>query len=99
MLTFALVSEGVCDQAVIEHLIQTTCEKILDCEIEVYPMQPLRDATDSSANFGGWERVFEFCETGIPAALSVNDYVVIQIDTDRAEHVKFGVSLQVGGVD
>lgn len=75
-----------------------------DDDVEVNPLQPLRDATDAnrakSDYFGGWERVFEYCQYENFAELFMfNDYVIIQIDTDMGEHANFGVALTYNGAD
>lgn len=102
MPTFALITEGITDQVVLEIIIQTVYEHLED-GVDCRPIQPARDATDSSRqeDLGGWERVLEFCTFSKPMQeiLDLNDYVVIQIDTDCCEHVNFGVSLAPGGVE
>lgn len=106
MPSFALVAEGITDQVVIERIIFTVSNNIfdeIDDEADVNPLQPLRDATDRSrtaeGNFGGWERVKEFCQSPerLEQALDFNDYLVIQIDTDMCEHANFGVPLFIDG--
>jgi hypothetical protein len=60
----------------------------------------LRDDTDaSSADFGGWELVFEYCKLHFNDALATNDYVVVQLDTDCGDHANFGVPLTEEGKD
>ncbi|TDR43565.1 hypothetical protein EDF80_108132 [Pseudomonas brenneri] len=102
MPSFALVAEGITDQVVIERIIFTVSSNILEDtedEADIKPLQPLRDATDRSrtaaGNFGGWERVKEFCQSSerLEQALEFNDYLVIHIDTDVCTHANFGVSL------
>jgi hypothetical protein len=98
MVTFALVSEGVTDQIVIEKIIDEICSDNFDGSVEVNPLQPLRDATDRTiAPHGGWELVFEYCENRLEDALAVNDFVVIHLDTDQGDHVKFGLHLTNAG--
>jgi hypothetical protein len=45
--------------------------------------------------------VLEYCtkHNFLTEALSLNDYLIIQIDTDCAEHVNFGVALTLQGKD
>lgn len=96
MVSFALVTEGITDQAALETILCGYYEE----EPDINPLQPLRDATDESrqSGFGGWGQVLEYCESGdLQDALLVNDYLIIQIDTDCGEH--FGVSLTDGGKD
>ncbi len=100
MTTFALVAEGITDQLVIEHLIALLCEDKFEDGVDINPLQPLRDATDSgTAPHGGWELVLEYCEEKIGDALSANDYVVVHLDTDEGDHPGFGVPLTYEGSD
>lgn len=98
MVSFALVTEGITDQAVLETIL---CGHYGE-EPDINPLQPLRDATDESrqGGFGGWERVFEYCGLDdLQDALEFNDYLIIQVDTDCGEHPRFGVPLTAGGKD
>ncbi|WP_439496936.1 hypothetical protein [Bosea sp. (in: a-proteobacteria)] len=100
MATFALVSEGITDQIVLERIIEVVCAGFFDEGIDVNPLQPLRDATDSrTAPHGGWEKVLEYCERSATDALEANDYLVIHLDTDQGDHPNFGVALTEGGRD
>lgn len=107
MPSFALVAEGITDQVIIERIIFTVSGNVIDDiddEADINPLQPLRDATDQSrvaeGNFGGWERVREFCSSQerLEEALEFNDYIVIHLDTDMCEHPNFGVPLLDEGV-
>lgn len=96
MASFALITEGITDQVVFETLL-LAC---LGADTAVNPMQPLRDATDESrqTTHGGWERVLEWCNpVRFNEILSVNDFIVLQIDTDQGEHPNFGVPLTENG--
>jgi hypothetical protein len=105
MPSFALITEGITDQAILEILLEAHYGDTGQHDIDVNPLQPLRDATDEArqaqAGFGGWERVLEFCAVSerVLEALELNDYVVIQVDTDCCEHPKFGVSYRVKDVE
>jgi hypothetical protein len=103
MPTFALIAEGITDQAVIESVIREYYRARLGDEVDVNNLQPVRDATDEArvSGQGGWERVLEYCSfrDRISEALSLNDYLVIQIDTDCGEQKNFGVPLTSGGVE
>lgn len=98
MPSFALITEGITDQAILEILLEAHYGDVGHEDIDINPLQPLRDATDEArqapAAFGGWERVLEFCAVTerVLEALALNDYVVIQVDTDCCEHPNFGVS-------
>jgi hypothetical protein len=100
MASFALITEGITDQAVLENILTG----LYGVDVEVNLIQPLRDATDASRaksdSFGGWEQVFEYCQhENFDELLAFNDYVIIQIDTDMSEHVNFDVSLTYNGID
>lgn len=96
MVSFALLAEGETDQVVLEEIIQTVYYEALNEEVDVNWVQPIYDETSRSRNinFGGWESLLNFCNSDerMLQALSVNDYVVIQIDTDICEHVRIGLS-------
>ncbi len=98
MASFALITEGITDQVFLEALLNSLFD-----DVDVNPLQPVRDETDQNrqAGLGGWERVFEHCQNdeAILSALSINDYLIIQIDTDCAEHINFGVALTAHGID
>lgn len=105
-VSFALITEGITDQVVLEAILKGHYRRFdPEVDIVVNIVQPLRDATDSSQQDsetdGGWESVFEVCaDTNVSLdALSVNDYLIVQVDTDQGEHVNFGLSLAPGGVD
>ncbi len=100
MASFALITEGITDQVVIETLLLTS----LGADTAVNRIQPQRDATDISRqakdSYGGWERVLEWCNPNdFEAILSVNDFIVLQLDTDVAEHPNFGLALTENGQD
>jgi hypothetical protein len=98
MASFALVTEGITDQEVIAAILYGFYEE----EPDIREAQPVRDETDEhrQGGFAGWEKVFEYC--GLPHFEQIfltNDYAVIQVDTDVAEHPNFGVPLTAGGKD
>jgi hypothetical protein len=101
MTTFALITEGVTDQVMLKYLLTGFYGRRENDQININPIQPLRDATDSSrqGNFGGWELVLECIgdEERIEDSLMFNDYLIIQIDTDCGEHKNYGVPLHNGG--
>lgn len=100
MPTFALITEGVTDQVVLERLIEDVCSQKFGDDIYVNPIQPVRDETDShTAPHAGWGLVFEACTEKSVLALDANDFLVIQIDTDCGDDPAFGLALTEGGVD
>jgi hypothetical protein len=100
MTTFALISEGLTDQIILERMIELICGEMFEDDVDINPLQPLRDATDSAAApHAGWELVFEYCGERAADALAANDYVVIHLDTDQGDHPNFGVPLTYQGSD
>lgn len=99
MTSFALITEGITDQAVIENILFGYYRD----EVDVRPLAPSRDATDNAraGSYGGWEQVLEHCAhtEKILEAVAINDYLIIQIDTDCGDHANFGVSITHQGVD
>lgn len=90
MPSFALVTEGITDQIVIENILVGFFD---DPNIDINPLQPLRDETDRNraANPGNWHKVLEYCSSEeFRGAFQFNDYVIVQIDTDVA--ADYGVS-------
>lgn len=101
MASFMLITEGPTDQEALKAILTGYYG-----EEPFFPfLRPRRDATDESKqaeeDYGGWERVFEHCENSddLRDYLVINDYLVIQLDTDVADHPNFGVPLTVGGMD
>ena len=90
MPSFALVTEGITDQTVIENILVGFFD---DPDIDINPLQPLRDETDRNraANPGNWHKVLEYCASEeFRGAFQFNDYIIVQIDTDVA--ADYGVS-------
>ncbi len=82
MPSFALITEGITDQIVIENILYGFAG---DAEIDINPLQPLRDATDMNraVSPGNWHKVLEYCSSArFKDALQFNDFIVVQIDTD-----------------
>ncbi len=90
-MNFALISEGITDQVVIESIINAYY-KDSDEEVTVNHLQPMRDATDQSRQsidaHGGWQNVFEYISTddNCASALEANDKLIIQVDSDICRH-------------
>ncbi|WP_338745269.1 hypothetical protein V3D52_24035 [Pseudomonas putida] len=98
MPTFALISEGITDQIVIEKLIRLAYKGVdFEDGFDINHLQPTRDATDVARqeedDFGGWQQVFEHCSiaANLYEALSLNDYVVIHVDSDICWHESISI--------
>lgn len=88
MPSFALIAEGITDQKVIENILYGFAA---DAEIDINPLQPLRDETDlnRAANPGNWHKVLDYCSSDrFKDALQFNDFIVVQIDTDVCHDYK-----------
>lgn len=93
MKTFGIISEGPTDQIILENILVGYFNND-DLSTAIRPLQPLRDATDATATqiFGGWYKVFEYCKSNnFIEAFEQNDYIIIQIDTDRCEEEHYDV--------
>lgn len=92
MPSFALFAEGITDQVVFEKIIKVFYKGIDDVDVVVNCLQPTRDATDfsrqSEDDYGGWQQVLEHCSISenLHEAFSLNDYVVIHLDSDVADN-------------
>lgn len=85
MYTFALVTEGLTDQIVLENILFGFFD---DPDIVINPLQPLRDETDANriVTAGNWHQVLEYCASAeFRGAFQFTDYVIIQIDTDVSQ--------------
>jgi hypothetical protein len=88
--TFGIIAEGPSDHMVLQLVLAGYFH---DSDIDPNPLQPLRDATGTFEEKGGWHQVLEYCSSEkFRAAFNDNDYVIIQIDTDVSEeHPAYGV--------
>lgn len=93
MPSFAIIAEGVTDQAVLENILRGYFSA--EDEPVVNYVQPPRDATSTGRDPapGGWTLVFRSLRAGDHRkALQLNDYVIIHIDTDVSEDPGYDVS-------
>lgn len=98
MLSFALVTEGITDQVLLTSILIGHYGE----EPDISEAQPLRDATDESrqGSFAGWENVLAYCSSDLfEQQFYVNDYVIVQIDTDVCGHKNFEIDLRSEGKD
>ena len=88
-MTFALITEGVSEYTVIQHLIS---RYFRDDDTVVNQIQP-KITKSKQTSTGGWNEVLKYCEREeLSDILLENDYVVIQIDTDQSQQSPFDVS-------
>lgn len=91
MAKFAIICEGVsenrCLRAIVERLRKS---ESYFSNIEPEIKQVHHQLTQQGA--GGWTEVLKHCTTEIfKEALLTNDYLIVQIDTDRCDNVGFDV--------
>jgi hypothetical protein len=82
MANIGIISEGITDQIVIEHILVGLLQ---DDDLSIDPLQPTRDATDEdlATSAGNWDKVFEYCESSrFQYAVLNTDFVIVQIDAD-----------------
>ena len=96
MTTFALITEGITDQIMIEYILNG----LIEDEVYINPIHPPRGASDDckveKGKFSNWESVIQFLKSQeILTAIQNknNDFIAIQIDTDMGEHKNFGLDL------
>lgn len=78
MTTIALITEGVTDRPILSAIIHAFAEQHLSEQPIVNILHPKEKEP------GGWQRVFNYCRSKeLKDAFEFNDYIVIQIDTDR----------------
>ena len=88
-MTFALITEGVSEYTVIQHLIS---RYFRDDDPIINQIQPKMEKSKQVSE-GGWNEVLKYCEREeLLHILLENDYVVIQIDTDQSQQFPFDVS-------
>lgn len=92
MATFGFIVEGPTDSAVLENILTGFFN---DSDLITRQVQPQLDETGSrqaTSQPGGWFKVLDFCRSdAFPGLFEQNDFVVIQIDTDRSEDVHFEI--------
>jgi hypothetical protein len=90
MYSFGLIAEGITDFVVLENILLGFFKNV---EPEIRHLQPIRDTTDDDARFGGWVRVFEYCNSSkLLQAFQFCDYLIVQIDTDCCSEKGYDVS-------
>ncbi len=89
MKTIGLICEGVSEINVIE----TILSRFLGADFYVNPIEPetvIENGMRKQATGGGWSRVLAHCnEQKFSEILQLNDYLVVQIDSDASE--QYGV--------
>lgn len=93
MPTIGLIAEGPTDHVVLENILIGHFDDY-DMSQYIRYLQPLRDATDAAGSKGGWTRVLEYCRSTLfRDAFEENDFLIIQIDSDRLNEKPFELNL------
>lgn len=91
--SFGLIAEGPTDHAVLENIL---VGHFNDPGLTVRPLQPLLDSTDAAQRQGGWTQVLAYCQSSLfQSAFDQNDYLVVQLDTDRLNEKPFELDLKL----
>ena len=103
MAKFALACEGITDQIVIENILCGFYKDSNDLDEEISPLQPPYDATtqkQQEGEFGGWEMLLQYLsEKRFRNDVLNNQYIIVQIDTDIADHPNFNLSKQMDSIE
>jgi hypothetical protein len=87
-MNFALIAEGITDRPIIQAVLAAFFEKEFAGQYPfINPLQPKQKEP------GGWVKVLDYCTTDeLKGAFVLNDYIIIQIDSDR--HADKGYDVQ-----
>lgn len=96
MASFAIICEGVSENLTLHALI----EKMSRGDSYFADIQPKTDTNHSHTvqeGSGGWTEVLSHCTTEVfKRALQNNDFLIVQVDTDRCDDPLFGVAKTEG---
>lgn len=91
MASFAIICEGISENLSLHAII----EKMRQTDTYFADIQPRTETSHSHTvqeGSGGWTEVLSHCNTEeFRRALQNNDYLIVQIDTDRCEEQPFGI--------
>ena len=91
MASFAIICEGISENLSLHAII----EKMSQTDSYFADLQPKTEMSHGHAvqeGSGGWTEVLSHCNTEeFRMALQNNDYLVVQIDTDRCDEQPFGI--------
>lgn len=97
MPVFSIIGEGKTDHAVLRNILIGYFNDPDEDKLRFIYDQPLHDETDRNKaadqdHFGGWVKVLDYCSSEeFKNSTGFNDYIIIQIDTDRLHEPGFGV--------
>lgn len=91
MATYAIICEGISENLSLHAIV----EKLSIEDTYFADIQPRTDVNHSHAvqqGSGGWPAVLSHCNTEVfKQALQSNDYLIVQVDTDRCDDPLFGI--------
>lgn len=91
MASFAIICEGISENLSLHAII----EKMSQTDSYFADLQPRTEMSHGHSvqeGSGGWTEVLSHCNTEeFQMALQNNDYLVVQIDTDRCDEKPFGI--------
>ena len=91
MASFAIICEGISENLSLHAII----EKMSQTDSYIADLQPRTEMSHGHAvqeGSGGWTNVLSHCNTEeFQMALQNNDYLVVQIDTDKCDEKPFGI--------
>ena len=91
MASFAIICEGISENLSLHAII----EKMYQTDSYFADLQPRTEMSHGHAvqeGSGGWTNVLSHCNTEeFQIALQNNDYLVVQIDTDKCDEKPFGI--------
>ena len=89
--TFGLIAEGITDQIILKNILLGYFN---DPDLIVKNLQPTdkTEDDDEKRQFGGWYKVFKYCQDGdLISDFVFTDFLIIQIDSDIAHLTPFDV--------
>ena len=90
MYYFGLISEGITDNAILTNILVGYFNE--DISEYINHLQPPPNTS------GGWSRVLKYCSSiDFKNDLSRNDFIVVQIDTDKSFELPFDVAHEQDG--
>ena len=91
MASIGLICEGVSEIKMIKHIIG---RYLGDVDVNTIQPEIANDKQEHQETPGGWENVLKTCaDKKLQEAFAINDYLVIQIDTDRCCEKNYNVNV------
>ena len=90
-----LVTEGASEHRILKKILSVYFK---DYDPQIRQLQPDIDETDKQTSPGSWHEVIKWCQNqdALTNALTYNDYLIIQIDTDVSDHRHYDVPKRIG---